>query len=252
MRRLLLTLGLFIAALAVTPALARTPKGVPAEAQLRIRTIGVVSAIGDEVHIVHYGFTVFGNKESWLPVPEWKIDDQVFKLVEAQLAPRYVARRIPVDASWYARPRRGFFRDTSWDELKARVAALPRDGVDAYLVIVKALGSDDMDSLDTLTGLSTFERHLFGQPYAFYQLSVWDAASRQPLAVRYGRPASDKWALFGMPGAGKPVYEFPDTAEEAARSDTTMMQFLITRELKRSLGKELFEIGLGSPPPKAP
>lgn len=122
---------LFVAALlcavTLTPALAaeRAP----------IKTIGIVSDVGDKVHHKHIGFMVFSNKDTVHDVPDWAIDAHITTALSNGLKERYELKPVDFPRGTIAPALDDPF-DAPDPEDTMRANAKPAGGasVDAYVV----------------------------------------------------------------------------------------------------------------------
>src|SRR5204863_178006 len=64
---------------------AAQPRTIDKDELSRIKTIGVISTFGDKFHMFERGLTVFQNRESAHPIPEWKIDDEAVLITKRVL-----------------------------------------------------------------------------------------------------------------------------------------------------------------------
>lgn len=113
---------------------------MPADARERppIKTIGVVSDLGDRFTVKHIGFTAFTNEEADIDVSDWKTNDFINALLGKSLSPSYVLKATVFEKGSVASDKDAtFFSSKSPGELVREHVKTP-DGqpVDAYLVAV--------------------------------------------------------------------------------------------------------------------
>jgi len=99
-----------------------------------IKTIGLVSAIGDELLLSHLGGTRFSRSENSLPIPDWQVDREVEKIARSVLEKRFTLKDIDFDRAALAQAR---FLDGDGTWVSAVPALKPSQDVDAYVVILK-------------------------------------------------------------------------------------------------------------------
>ncbi|MEQ1866705.1 MAG: hypothetical protein ABL996_18870 [Micropepsaceae bacterium] len=103
-----------------------------------IKTVGVVSDVGDKIRLQHIGFMVFSNKLTEGDFPEWGIDAHITSQLEAGLKERYELRAVDFPKGKIAPDLDdiGLFEGPR-PEKNMRVNAKPANGepIDAYLVV---------------------------------------------------------------------------------------------------------------------
>ena len=99
-----------------------------------IKTIGLVSAIGNELLLRHLGGTRFSQSENALPIPDWQVDRDVEKIARSALGKRFTIKDIDFDRAALAQAR---FLDGDGKWVSAVPALKPSQDVDAYVVILK-------------------------------------------------------------------------------------------------------------------
>lgn len=135
MQRIAVALMLLLVCMA--SAAGQTP---PAKKATGLKTVGVISVIGDRFTVRQLGFTVFGNEENEVAIDAWGIDEAVAAKATAVLGKRYSVKRIPHPKgafTAYEKPTSTLFRDLD-GELQAvvrKVAAA--HNCDLYLVVTK-------------------------------------------------------------------------------------------------------------------
>ena len=74
--------GVFLLAVVALSACASTNHSVPATHAIKIGSIGIVSLLSDEFHLIHIGTTVLETRKQVDSVPQWKIDEFVTGLLK--------------------------------------------------------------------------------------------------------------------------------------------------------------------------
>jgi hypothetical protein len=160
-----------------------------------VRTIGIISAIGDKFYLRKVGFTVFGNESEEMAVESWGIDELMTSKIRAALAGRFDVRPVKY--------RRAAFADAQ-NTLAIGVESLRGEtvrtevtpqGLDAYLIVTKTAAPYGQTN-QMLTGLGIVEGFKFGDPlvyvYTFYSISLVDGhdwtLSRGTFATVPGEP----------------------------------------------------------------
>lgn len=125
-------------AIGVAIALALAANGALARDLPPIKTVGVVSDVGDKIRIQHIGFMVFSNKLTIVDVPEWAIDAHVTTAIQTALKERYALRAVDFPRGGIAPELGGvaLFGGPS-PENNMREKAKPANGepIDAYVVV---------------------------------------------------------------------------------------------------------------------
>lgn len=128
------------AAIAIGVAVILTPTANDASARELppIKTVGVVSDVGDKIRLQHIGVMVFGNELTVVDVPEWAIDAHITSTIEAALKERYERRAVDFPRGGIAPDLGGLalFGGPSPED-NMREKAKPADGqpIDAYVVV---------------------------------------------------------------------------------------------------------------------
>jgi len=113
----------------------------------KIRTLGVVSAVGDTFRMSEIGPTVFQNRISDHAIPDWNVDDEATTIARRALEARdaYKAVAIPTgrQAEVNAALRPTFTGAVDSDAIGSILkAAQPQPAVDAFIVLAKARGRE--------------------------------------------------------------------------------------------------------------
>jgi hypothetical protein len=103
-----------------------------------IKTVGIVSDVGDKVHFQRIGFMAFTNSRAAIDVPDWKIDAFIAAEVEAALKSRYTLSEVDFPRGAIApdvEEVRLFSTPSPEDNMRAN--AKPKNGqpIDAYIVV---------------------------------------------------------------------------------------------------------------------
>jgi hypothetical protein len=141
-----------------------------------VRTIGIVSAIGDKFYLRKVGLTVFGNESQEMAIDAWGIDDLMTARIRAVLAARFDVRPVTYRRAVFA----AFPDHTSIlaqqfhsDVVRAEVS---QQGLDAYLVVLKSERQFSQTN-QILEGLGMVESGLFEKyayMHAYYEIDFVD------------------------------------------------------------------------------
>src|ERR1043166_3274550 len=143
--------------------------------------IGIVSAIGDKLHLRKVGITVFGNESTEMAIDSWRLDDLIIGKVRAALSGRFDVRAVTYQRAPFAalgEDKEIFFRERRPELVRTGVSP---HGLDDYLVITKSRWPY-ANSNQELLGLGVVESGstLFGtrvHAYANYALGMVDGRS---------------------------------------------------------------------------
>lgn len=170
-------------------------QGIPPERIARIKSVSVVSQLGDELRLQYVGQMVFSNAGERVPV-DWNIDQYAQSVFAKRLAAHYEAKTFPYDArSIFKREigDRAFGLPAGYVE-RLRGTAQP-GFVDAYIVLSAAPSSDEIgDSNQILEGYALYARtKLFDRAsrsaavYLSYRVEVIDGRSFEVISSANGR-----------------------------------------------------------------
>jgi hypothetical protein len=142
-----------------------------------VRTIGIVSAIGDKFYLRKVGFTVFGNESQEIPIDSWGIDELMTSKIRAALAGRLDVRPVKYRRAAFAEAENTIAIGVeSLRGETVRTEVTPQ-GLDAYLIVTKATAPYGQTN-QMLRGLGMVDGFKFGDhliyAYAFYSISLVD------------------------------------------------------------------------------
>lgn len=102
-----------------------------------IKTVGIVSDVGDKIRLQHIGFMVFSNKLTVGEFPDWQMDAYIQNAIEAGLKDRYEFRAVDFPKGAIAPELGGLQFSGPSPKKNMRQHAKPADGepIDAYLVV---------------------------------------------------------------------------------------------------------------------
>jgi hypothetical protein len=103
-----------------------------------IKTVGVVSDVGDKIRLQHIGFMVFSNKLTPVDVPEWGMDAHITGVIESALRERFAIAAVDFPRGEIAPDLGGFalFGGPSpKDNMRAKAKPAGAEPIDAYIVV---------------------------------------------------------------------------------------------------------------------
>ena len=120
----------------------------------QVKTIGIISALGDTLHHVYVGATAFTNDtEGSEEIADWKLDDTVIAEFTSQLAGRFDVRPVTYSRSDFSAAASGTHSERDFGE---RIGRTKPDGSAAYdaYIIVRNIENNDF--------VARTNQHLFG------------------------------------------------------------------------------------------
>src|SRR5215475_15116496 len=156
--------------------------GIPPKLE-GIKSVGIVSAMGDRFTVQNVGLTVFGNDSKEFPIDSWGIDDLVASRTRALLRRRFAVRPVTYQRSAFSSPN-------------SSIASMVREGitpagVDAYIVIGRGVSKVGATN-QFVTGIGILEiggSLLQSEKYflhALYALYIFDGRDFSKMASTAG------------------------------------------------------------------
>jgi hypothetical protein len=231
MRRIaFLWVGLAVACIALGAAAAFETRATRLQA---IKTVGIVSAIGEEMSLTQAGLTALGNTGQSASISAWGLDEMI-----VQQATKLLSGRFRVQPVSYRRAAFAAIRDSAVapvnllrsDPFKELVRSdVAPQGLDAYIVITRArsrLGSGRNVQYRTLLAD-------YGLIHALYEVRVIDGKSFDVIEKRAAAPL-DNTGTMRLAGPSGPVDETFDGPASGERLRTAIVD-LVTRSLPVTL-----------------
>ena len=154
----------------------------------QIKTVAIVSAIGDQIEFDHVGAMFGAGRSSDRPLPapaDWQLDEKVEAEIKDAVSRRFTIKDTGQGrAALYAAPP----IDTSVPLRKTLDQLAPRADIDGYIVVLKY--TRPIDDI-TATGLGLANRGTLGKSFSFmfaqYAILLVDAHSLKVLAVGFAQ-----------------------------------------------------------------
>jgi hypothetical protein len=176
--------------------------------QLReINKVGVISLIGDKIHLKHVGTTIFTNSDTYQQVEGWEIDKFVVDLVKKRLATKSTLECVGLPDEIYGLDKmrklkeNTAYYDSDLEAAKNEFRTIAnRHGIDTFIVVTK-YQFDVTGSGLFVSGYSLYKRSFLllkeAKILISAQLKVMDAKSIELLATRplvsWQKVDSDYW-----------------------------------------------------------
>jgi hypothetical protein len=187
-------LAFVLACVLISPVHARdlmTSDGRP------VRNVAVMSRLGDGVNIMYVPtfVPVSESKHGFVPIPDWKIDEHVEQRIGLALGGRFTV--VPLSAGEVAGRGSDIWGTDDAVENLRKIG--PRAELDAYVMIVTAIDSDDIGGAPVpLFGLGFYHRTnmlvKIDAVYSVYDLMILDAKTGREIARQRGR-MDGQWNL---------------------------------------------------------
>jgi hypothetical protein len=215
-----------------------------------IKTIGIISAVGDELTVTKAGLTGLGGNAQSISIGSWGIDDLI-----ASRASSLLSRRFEVHPVTY---RRAAFAAFEGDSAVAAVNLLRDDpikklipaevsplGLDAYMLITKAKSIYGSTSR-TVAGVGVISRTaVFGsssQIHALYVVRLVDGHDFHLIAKGTASPLNNS-EMNRLAGPSRPVDDFfLPAANDIPRNEK--LKAAIIDLIERSLPTTMDDLGL--------
>lgn len=238
MRRIIvLWVGLAVASVVLSAAAAFETRATKLQA---IRTVGIVSAIGEEMSLTQAGLTGLGNAGQSASISAWGLDELIVQQVTRLLSNRYRVQPVNYRRAAFAAIRDSavapvnLLRSDPFKEL-VRTDVAPQ-GLDAYVVITRAKAKLGNGRNVEGVGLAQYRTLLadYGLIHALYEVRVIEGKSFDVIEKRAAAPL-DNTGTMRLAGPSGPVDE---TFEGPAASDRLRAAIadLIIRSLPVTLG----------------
>jgi len=235
-RHAVLWIALAVASVALSAAAAFETRANRLQA---IKTVGIVSAIGEEMSLTQAGLTALGNTGQSASISAWGLDEMI-----VQQATKLLSGRFRVQPVSYRRAAFAAIRDSAVapvnllrsDPFKELVRSdVAPQGLDAYIVITRARSKLGNGRNVEGIGLAQYRTLLadYGLIHALYEVRVIDGKSFDVIEKRAAAPL-DNTGTMRLAGPSGPVDETFDGPASGERLRTAIVD-LVTRSLPVTL-----------------
>jgi hypothetical protein len=214
-----------------------------------VKTIGIISAIGDEITFAKGGLTGLNNRSQSFPIAAWGLDDLI-----VQQATTALSRRFQVQPVSYNRAAFAAIKDSPiapanlvrGDPFKKLVQAeVSPQGLDAYIVIARArsnfgTSTRKLEGIGFVTYGTMMES--YDQIHALYEIRVFDGKTFDVIE-KMAAPALDDGGQVAIAGPSRRIDGIsPADAGNPVHSER--LHAAIADLLARSLSRTLSDMHL--------
>ena len=178
-----------------------------------VKTVGIISAVGDDMSFVKAGLTGLNNPAQSLPIRSWGLDDLIVQQATTALSGRFEVRPVNYQRSAFAAIKDSPVAPVNLvrgDPFKQLVQTeVSPQGLDAYIVITKAKsnfggGSRKVEGIGFIAYGTVLAS--YNQIYALYEIRVFDGKTFDVIEKR-AAPPLDNSAAMKLPGPSQLVDE---------------------------------------------
>jgi hypothetical protein len=208
-----------------------------------VKTVGIISAVGDQFTFAMGGLTGPDHGGRSLPIPSWRLDDLIVRQASAALSARFQVQPVTYNRAAFAAIKESPIKPVAivgGDPIKKLVETeVTPQGLDAYIVITKARanvggGNRKIEGVGLITYATVIESYSF--VYALYEIRVIDGKTFEVIEKMTAGPLDDATEVR-LGGPSRPADESflhngdsgPDESLHGAIVD------LITRSLPTTL-----------------
>ena len=204
-----------------------------------VRTVGIVSAIGDQFTFEKAGLTGLDNGSRSVPIASWGLDDLIVQQVAAALSMRFQVQPVIYPRATFATTRDSAITAVNLvrsDPFKKLVQTeVSPQGLDAYIVITKAkayfgAGNRKVEGVGLITYSTVLES--FRLLHALYEIRVVDGKTFDIIEKLAAGPPDDASSVR-LPGPSLMIDASFDERDESLRR---AIVDIVIRSLPNTLG----------------
>jgi hypothetical protein len=163
-----------------------------------VKTIGIISAVGDEITFARGGLTGLDNRSQSFPIGSWGLDDLIVQQVTEILKGRFQVQPVSYTRHAFAAVKDSIVAPANvirGDPFKKLVQTeVSPQGLDAYIVITKAKsnfggGSRKVEGIGFLTYGTVLES--YSQIHALYEIRMFDGKTFDVIEKMAAPPLDD-------------------------------------------------------------
>src|SRR5258707_1417807 len=214
-----------------------------------VKTVGIISEVGDEMTFARMGLTGLNNASQSFPIGSWGLDDLIVQQASAALSGRFQVQPVSYQRAAFAAIKDSpvapvnLVRGDPFKKL-LQTEVTPQ-GLDAYIVITKAKsnfgnGARKVEGIGFISYGTLLAS--YSQIHALYEIRVFDGKTFDVIEKMAAQPL-DNAERIGLTGPSRVVDEsFSPGAGDPARNEN--LHGAITDLIARSLPSTLNDMHL--------
>jgi hypothetical protein len=214
-----------------------------------VKTVGIISAVGDEMSFARMGLTGLNNSSQSFPIGSWGLDDLIVQQATAALSGGFQVQPVSYQRAAFVAIKDSpvapvnLVRSDPFKKL-LQTEVTPQ-GLDAYIVITKAKsnfgsGARKVEGIGFISYGTLLAS--YSQIHALYEISVFDGKTFDVIEKMAAQPL-DNAERIGLTGPSRLVDEsFSPDAGDPARNEN--LHAAITDLIARSLPSTLSDLHL--------
>jgi hypothetical protein len=205
-----------------------------------IKTVGIVSAIGDEMSLTQAGLTGLGNSAQSVSISAWGLDELIVQQTTRLLAGRYRVQPVTYRRAAFAAIRDSVVAPVNLlrsDPFKELVRSdITPQGLDAYIVITRARSKLGNGRSVEGVGFAEYRTLLanYGLIHALYEVRLIEGKSFDVIEKRAAAPL-DNTGTMQLAGPSGPIDEALGASATSERLRAAVVD-LISRSLPVTFG----------------
>jgi hypothetical protein len=214
-----------------------------------VKTVGVISAVGDEITFARGGLTGLDNRSQSFPIGSWGLDDLIVQQVTEVLNGRFQVQPVAYKRAAFAAvketplPPVDLIRGDPFKKL-VQTEVSPQ-GLDAYIVITKAKsnfggGGRKVEGIGFIRYGTVMES--YNQIHALYDIRVFDGKTFDVIEKMAAPPLNDGGAVR-LAGPSRTIDE-SFAADSGDPAQNEKLHAAITDLVARSLSATLSDMHL--------
>jgi hypothetical protein len=213
-----------------------------------VKTVGIISAVGDQFTFARGGLTGANNRSESFPVGSWGLDDLIVQQVGEALSGRFQVQPVTTNRAAFAAIKDSPVMPVNLvrgDPFKKLVQTeVSPQGLDAYIVITKAKsnfggGSRKVEGIGFLTYGTALAS--YNQIHVLYEIRVFDGKTFDVIEKMAARPL-DHGGAVRISGPSRMIDDDFSSAGDPAQNEK--LHALIADLVARSLASTLSDMHL--------